>query len=76
MLKMREKPDGVGFIYGFYDGTGENIRIDLMPPSTHPEHGHATLWTAYADGEKIGCYNNRSEAEIAVIDYCENQAQD
>jgi hypothetical protein len=60
-LRLSTEPDGFGFYYGWAEKSGDQVRVDVMPPE-HLWRGDIRMtdhrpdpkaWTVYADGEEL-----------------------
>jgi hypothetical protein len=59
---LKERPDGLGFWYGF---TKEGNRVDIRwEPSEDSRFGG---WTAYLAGDKVGQFRTIEEAEQGAL---------
>lgn len=71
MLKLKERPDGFGFIYGEY----QNHNVNIMPPKSLWEgdmvlegyEPHETDWVLYLDGEEIGRVTKQNQLTEALL---------
>lgn len=72
-LSLKPEQDGMGYFYGQYTtDTGQVIRVDVLPPASHPrprfvmaspQGQHATDWIVYANGQEIARVARRADLD-------------
>lgn len=72
-LSLKPEQDGMGYFYGKYTtDTGEVLRVDVLPPRSHPkphyvtafpEGQHDTDWIVYANGQEIARVARRDDLD-------------
>ena len=68
-LKLNERPDGYGFLYGTLHDGELSHNINVLPPAAHwagdvvleGYEPHATDWIVYVDGEEYARVRRRED---------------
>jgi hypothetical protein len=71
MSILSDRPDGVGYYYGFLEGDGRQINVrELHTIALEPK------WHAYVGGELIpGRWETKDEAEAAAIKWAKEHPE-
>lgn len=77
-LTLRPDQDGMGYFYGDYrTDAGERLRVNVLPPRSHPrpsyvlvanEEADARQWIIYVNGEEVARVDDRAAIAAALTD--------
>lgn len=70
MSVLSERPDSLGFFYGFVPGDNRQINLREEPDETELGDDPPTVWVVYVAGDVIGRYPSKATAEAAALDWC------
>ncbi|MEZ5844832.1 MAG: hypothetical protein R3D27_14005 [Hyphomicrobiaceae bacterium] len=76
-LTLNPEQDGLGYFYGAWiDDDGSRVRVDVLPPRSHPrpffvsddaaQHMHECDWIVYVDGEEFARAQSRDGLALAL----------